>query len=591
MKQAKRNLKLYPSLIILAVGMTSLPSLAVLDGSSSMRVDVEVYKGPLSKEIDVQAFELAGKIRESRRTFAFLSRSTSNSMALLDCAPDSSINNLSVAPRKASAEQVKNCTLLQEFYIDARTAVKKAEDLEYMMELNGLGNTEVPGASGCGTVPDPATQGKSEKESQQEEQSNESCTPSTTVYLDRIKGYQNRFDLLLNQTVSYAEWLRSRAAFWATTHAVVWPEDKRVRIDQVGFTQFAADYGNQIGARADALIKQLRGVEGYRILRDQLASTTFLRDSNQTRFVNLYDWNNATVDNQALEGVDRVRMVEQLTNDTYWAKINSVFAAGQGKVHSVLIKDDIGNWNLKSFDNSPQELLQAYKKVGYAALSTAASLASSGASRIGENLSKAQKTLALADQVALGADPNATGLRTQIDSYREALQARLAAVAADYTKMLGDLNAQEPGREADNLRREQDIATAKAELQSLEEEFESAETRKKAAEKELSDAQSSGNAPDTAVLLELHRKLQLTTASVDTARARRDGKARELAALELQHATINDAFNAQKETLEQTTRTRLRDAVSQYRATLQSIPRNTPPVEGTGDAGSTNGGN
>ena len=45
-------------------------------------------------------------------------------------------------------------------------------------------------------------------------------------------------------------------------------------------------------------------------------------------------------------------MVEQLIGDTYWAPVNHVFASGQGKVRMAYVKDEIGNWNLKNFDNS-----------------------------------------------------------------------------------------------------------------------------------------------------------------------------------------------------------------------------------------------
>ena len=149
------------------------------------------------------------------------------------------------------------------------------------------------------------------------------------------------------------------------------------------FAQFATEYGNQIGSRADALVKQTQGVgynpdvpdSGTDILREQLTASAFLRDSGATGYLNLYDWNKAAANRSFSTRTDRVRLVEHLITDTYWSKVNTVFAAGQGTVRMVFIKDDIGNWNLKNYDNAPGELLDAYKSAGLAAVSAVAEIA------------------------------------------------------------------------------------------------------------------------------------------------------------------------------------------------------------------------
>src|SRR5262249_23215809 len=48
--------------------------------------------------------------------------------------------------------------------------------------------------------------------------------------------------------------------------------------------------------------------------------------------------------------------------------------SGQGDVAMAFIKDDIGNWNLKSFDNDPTELLRAYSDLSKKALAEAVKL-------------------------------------------------------------------------------------------------------------------------------------------------------------------------------------------------------------------------
>jgi hypothetical protein len=61
-----------------------------------------------------------------------------------------------------------------------------------------------------------------------------------------------------------------------------------------------------------------------------------------------------------------------------------------------LIKDDIGNWNLKNFENDPTDLVATYKKVGLAALDVAVDLVTKA------DLGAAQKFTALADRLNFG---------------------------------------------------------------------------------------------------------------------------------------------------------------------------------------------
>ncbi|MFZ1673383.1 MAG: hypothetical protein WAT82_08430, partial [Nitrospira sp.] len=65
---------------------------------------------------------------------------------------------------------------------------------------------------------------------------------------------------------------------------------------------------------------------------------------------------------------ERIKIVDRLYADHFWSKINTVYASGRGKAQMAFIKDETGNWNLKSFDNDPTELLDAYTKVTKSAL-------------------------------------------------------------------------------------------------------------------------------------------------------------------------------------------------------------------------------
>ena len=159
------------------------------------------------------------------------------------------------------------------------------------------------------------------------------------------------------------------------------PGDRRSRIAMTNFANWAAEYGNQIGARADTLLKQMQVVPAD---RRELPLSVYLRDTEPTDFMNLMVWNRAAApaiwEEMLLnpihsltseETTDRVRVIETLFADHNWSRINTVYASGQGETSIALIKDDIGNWNLKSFDTDPTELLNAYKGLTLAAVKVA----------------------------------------------------------------------------------------------------------------------------------------------------------------------------------------------------------------------------
>lgn len=230
----------------------------------------------------------------------------------------------------------------------------------------------------------------------------------------------------LQSVAKFGAKLKRRAAYWATENVATSSSNTRLRIEMVNFAQFTAEYGNQITARADALFKQFAGANGAGIARQQLANSVYLRDSAPTAYLNLYDWADAAVKyKRTTTAAERTRMVKQLVADNYWSNINTVFAAGQGSVSAALVKDDVGNWNMKSFDNSPGDLLDAYKSVGLAAVKTVAGMATSA-----NGLSGAQKALKLADQVALGSTSGdrADKTVTSLGSLRAETAARITNI-------------------------------------------------------------------------------------------------------------------------------------------------------------------
>jgi hypothetical protein len=151
------------------------------------------------------------------------------------------------------------------------------------------------------------------------------------------------------------------------------PPESRIRIVMVSFIVSASEIGNQLRAGVDALLKQMDGLD-----RRELPLSVQLRDTDATEFIRLYEWLQAhSVGSYGQPGSnnERMKVVRRLFADHHWSNINTVYASGWGKGSMALIKDDIGNWNLKNFDSDPEELLRAYKNFSITVLETAAKAA------------------------------------------------------------------------------------------------------------------------------------------------------------------------------------------------------------------------
>lgn len=171
--------------------------------------------------------------------------------------------------------------------------------------------------------------------------------------------------------------LRDHAFRWAVASTPGQSVNRLVRIAVVTGIVTFSEIGNQLKCRVNALAKQLD--DGIGLDRRELPPSVALCDADPTNFVNLYDYFNATMPNWVgnyAVGMgtveDRVKIVKDLFGDHYWSRINTVYASGRGKTSMAFIKDDVGNWNLKSFDNDPEDLLKAYTNFSIEAAKRAA---------------------------------------------------------------------------------------------------------------------------------------------------------------------------------------------------------------------------
>lgn len=235
---------------------------------------------------------------------------------------------------------------------------------------------------------------------------------------------------------------RAKAYFWAHGQVSFPVRDRTTRTVVNNFTNVASEYGNQLSARADALLKQFSGRDARYQYPDYFPQNIYLRDSQPTDFLNLYVWNRAAApaiwEDMVLHPVEsfsseetanRVRTFERLYADNYWSRINTVSAVGTGEFRIALVKDDIGNWNLKSFDSDPTELLQAYKNASLALIQKAVALAQETANPAGG----VSGLLGMANQLALGGAPASPGsasseANAQVGVLRRQAMERMSAV-------------------------------------------------------------------------------------------------------------------------------------------------------------------
>lgn len=407
------------------VSRSILDSTQAIRGAGTMRVDVEVYKGPLSKDPWTQFAELLGIIND----FAEV------------------LNRYRRGLCGASGERYKNlCT-----YFDGT--------MEY------LNSKEVLRA----TVLLPVLRTPAENE--------------------KIAEDTRRF---LAEVVEISAKMKMHVLHTQGGHVASPDTERTSRMHEVFLSTTFAEYSNQMASRADALLQQMNRVD-----RRELPLSIQLRDTSPTDFFNLYVWNKAAFANPddligltigKLEPVgnlfigdesirDRVRGMERLYADHNWSRINTVYASGQGDVSMAFIKDDIGNWNLKSFDNDPTELLQGYFGIAKAALATATSIAQGAAS--GGSTAVAGQLIDLSNRIAFGQSgstvgPTAGGLDAAALHQRAvarliALQQQMQTRPTELGQQISTLNAQilampASGTPAERLRR----ATAEDRLAQLE---------------------------------------------------------------------------------------------------------------------------
>lgn len=356
--------------------------------SSSLRVEVDVYQGPVSLEKVVQEAELDALINSLPSGLKSLDDELEISMCRLGCISNTKEHNFLV-DKKTCSEKLRTYPNEE----SSVTIVKKKKKKNGKGYFIKLGETTNEWHNICPPMIDlrenvhslriiaKGTKDKVRTTANQIQPESHKLTEGKTdkqIKQIEAKITQIKTDLY-RQAIITAGFLRITAIEVAFSIASVQNPNKRVRISQAKLANFSAEYSNQLSSRADTLLKIERGIKP-----ELLPTSIYLRDAAPTAFLDLFEQYDASADGENFNNArERANITRKLFDDDNWGRVNEVYASGMGKVSMAYIKDDIGNWNLKSFENDPTEMIEAYKQVGIAGLK-AAKDAISGTGGVGE---------------------------------------------------------------------------------------------------------------------------------------------------------------------------------------------------------------
>ena len=498
----------------------------MVHAAGAMRIDVEVYDGPLSKTLEVQKAELIGTINLTAHVLENITRAIQVSECRLGC-----FGTRSEFGTEHPNEMIKQCTAPAHYYseLDILESVDKAPATVDRLFSTIFPEKDHNWFSLMTTKREPASSNRSDEHlkfdflqpyeyttipTKKEDQPHQICPQLADVKLNVLsvlnyiynKGVsqidQGKNNILecrktlltspsesnktdtgnehslgvtedcLTRIANVGKLLTEGAEHWATTRVAILPNSKRTRIAIARAAVTVAELGNEILARTDAIVRQQRG----EAKAEFLPTSVFLRESEGTDYLNLFEWLDATPRKSRQWPVQsRTRMIERLINDNNWSKINTAFAQGNGKTSMVFVKDDIGNWNLKNYDNDPSEMLQAYKRVGTNLLVSAAKLASgmTTAENVIGNLAGMQQATQQAQSMLFG---SSTG--TQSDdlssNIEQRIRKRIASTYEDYAARIKAKDAEIKSLESEVQSTE---SALKAEKQALTNYFEELDVR------------------------------------------------------------------------------------------------------------------
>ena len=346
-----------------------------LAGGSAMQIEVEVYKGPLADDTLTQWNDLVASVVQARHGIDFIGRQYSGP-----------INKFR---EKATPERADSTVDLRQ--VSAGISQRPSGGVfcpPLISGLRDLSQTKAD-ADDAANIAAPlvkyldAVRACLETVSAQATQSLLRPVDSN----DAQKGQRLQVAEAVAAVAAAAGQMLPESQALLRELAVEIPSDRSTRKAFATLANAYCQYGNQIGTRADALVRELRGLDPERF-----STGAMIRNTKPCGTLDAFVWFNAfdpplwtEVLADPVAGIasderrDRVRALERLFADLHWSRVNTVYASGQGKTTMALIRDQYGNWDLKAFENDPTALLEAYTSLAKAALSAATGIASGGA--------------------------------------------------------------------------------------------------------------------------------------------------------------------------------------------------------------------
>lgn len=544
----------------------ALSACSTLD-TGSMRIDVEVYNGPLSKTLEVQQAELLGTLAVTQETMALLIREFHLSQCRLGCygkkwrkgnaalddastlcnveqaehihAPDvlhgtlaklkkstaftrenSSLDRLEIEnlfpehllrqypqmfPRKSYTDLI-TLKSLKNWQWDwltemQRIPTKKEDDLHKICPVLGdvkhnllaslnysfadllHSQTKEFKAKYAAINPLPNAllncQSKLDKQAQKIRTARKNGkNPSDLINEDALE--------CITKIAKFGKILREGAEHWATTQMAIMPRSKRTRIVVARASITAAEMGNELVARADAIMHQYYGKKRTDLLKNSL----YLRDSEATDYLNLVDWLDAYPRREAKwKPADRTRMIERLVTDANWSKVNTAYTHGRGKASMVFVKDNIGNWNLKSYKNDPGELLAGYRDAGTTVLDTAVRLAekSTSVGQLSSALAGVTQSSQVANQLILG---TASQPAPVVAPLADSSEQQFKRIMLDVDGKVAELKQQLEAHQERDGEIEQTLKSAKQSQEAAQQTFNSTQSEQQLAQTDVVQQQA-----------------------------------------------------------------------------------------------------
>lgn len=532
----------------------ALSACSTLD-TGSMRIDVEVYNGPLSKTLEVQQAELLGTLAVTQETMALLIREFHLSQCRLGCygkkwrkgnaalddastlcnveqaehihAPDvlhgtlaklkkstaftrenSSLDRLEIEnlfPEHLLRQYPQMFPLIKRYkWLDflplkdypqekgGKIPTQKEDFLHRVCPVLGDVKHNLLASLNYSFVPLENNQiGKAERNTLLDCQSK--LDKQAKAIRNASETGQNPPDLIdagalecVTKIAKFGKILREGAEHWATTQMAIMPRSKRTRIVVARASITAAEMGNELVARADAIMHQYYGKKRTDLLKNSL----YLRDSEATDYLNLVDWLDAYPRREAKwKPADRTRMIERLVTDANWSKVNTAYAHGRGKASMVFVKDNIGNWNLKSYKNDPGELLAGYRDAGTTVLDTAVRLAekSTSVGQLSSALAGVTQSSQVANQLILG---TASQPAPVVAPLADSSEQQFKRIMLDVDGKVAELKQQLEAHQERDGEIEQTLKSAKQSQEAAQQTFNSTQSEQQLAQTDVVQQQA-----------------------------------------------------------------------------------------------------